>query len=33
MNDPFAEAGLRLLRVQEQGFHEVLAGLPDEALN
>ncbi len=33
MHDPFAEAGLRLLRVQEEGFREVLAGLPDGALN
>jgi len=33
MHDPVAEAGLRLLRAQEEGFREVLAGLPDEALN
>ena len=33
MHDPVAEAGLRLLRAQEEGFREVLAGLADEAVN
>jgi|SRR5215472_3774033 len=33
MNDPLAAAALVLFRVQEEGFREVLAGLPDEALN